>query len=310
MTLSEFDLIDSFFADCGAVRSDVVCGVGDDAALLQPPPGHELAITQDTLVEGVHFLAGTDPRNLGHKVLAVNLSDLAAMGAQPAWATLSLTLAAADRDWLKAFANGFCTLAAQHGVRLVGGDTTRGPLSISVCAHGLVPAGEALRRSGARPGDGIWVTGTLGDAGLALRELLEDPAGEVSEFLRRRLERPQPRVAAGLALRGKASAAIDVSDGLVADLGHLTRASGVGAQIRLPQLPLSAAVAGYVSGTGDWGLPLSAGDDYELCFTLPAGSQPDCPAVCIGEITEASGVRVVGANGDEYVPAHNGYRHF
>jgi thiamine-monophosphate kinase len=169
--LSEFQLIDAFFADCGARRPDVHLGVGDDAALLAVPPGHELAVTQDTLVEGVHFPLGSDPRRLGHKSLAVNLSDLAAMAATPAWVTLALTLPEARPEWLSAFAEGFCTLAREHGVRLVGGDTTRGPLAVSVCAHGFVPRGEALRRGGGHCTERVWVTGTLGDAGLALRAL-------------------------------------------------------------------------------------------------------------------------------------------
>jgi len=222
--LSEFDLIRAHFAHLGAGRADVVLGVGDDCALLRVPAGQELAVSIDTLVAGVHFLPSVDPEALGHKCLAVGLSDLAAMGAEPAWATLALTLPREDPRWLGAFAAGFAALAREHGLALVGGDTTHGPLSISVQVHGLVPAGQAIRRAGARPGDLVGVSGTLGDAGLALRHLL---AGEaVAADSRARLERPTPRVALGLALRGLATAMIDISDGLAADLGHILEESG------------------------------------------------------------------------------------
>jgi thiamine-monophosphate kinase len=313
--LSEFQLIDEFFADCGAQRPDVHLGVGDDAALLAVPPGHDLAVTQDTLVQGVHFPLDSDPRRLGHKSLAVNLSDLAAMGATPAWVTLALTLPEARAEWLSAFAEGFCSLAREHGVRLVGGDTTRGPLAVSVCAHGLVPRGEALRRGGGRRAERVWVTGTLGDAGLALRALSMQDGDRDLEALLQRLEQPEPRVSTGLLLRRRASAAIDVSDGLLADLGHLARASGVGAEIRLSELPLSVAVARYVAETGDWSLPLSAGDDYELCFTLPADQDPadwglPCPVRCIGELTAGAGVRVLDADGKALSMPSQGYQHF
>jgi thiamine-monophosphate kinase len=273
----------------------------------------------DTLVEGVHFLPDVDPSALGHKALAVNLSDLAAMGAEPVWATLSLTLPRADEGWLAGFSRGFSDLARRFGVQLVGGDTTRGPLSITVAAHGLLEATGELRRSGAGPGDLIYVTGSLGDAGLALlarQGLYVDADGLGGLFAR--LERPEPRVAEGLALRGRASAAIDVSDGLAADLGHLCRASAVGATIQVDRLPCSRPVRTYVEETGDWSLPLAAGDDYELCFTVPTALQGEVEALAgsvpggltwIGMVERQPGVRCCYPDGqtDE---APTGFDHF
>ncbi|BCX81815.1 thiamine-monophosphate kinase [Methylomarinovum caldicuralii] len=265
--MDEFDLIRRFFRR-PAVRSQTRFGVGDDAALLDPPPGQVLAATVDTMVAGVHFFPDADPAALGHKLLAVNLSDLAAMGAEPAWALLALALPEANPDWLSAFAEGLFALAGRYRVDLVGGDTIRGPLTLSLQALGWVPEGQALRRCGARPGDGIYVSGTLGDAALGLK-MLRGELGWRDETAVERLLRPRPRVALGLALRGLAHACIDVSDGLAADLGHILTASGVGAVLEWESLPLSAAVRRYVAETGDWRLPLSGGDDYELCFTLP-----------------------------------------
>ncbi len=299
--MSEFDLIRTHFAALGCTRKDVILGVGDDCALLTVPLGQQLAVSIDTLAAGVHFLPDCDPEALGHKCLAVGLSDLAAMGAAPAWATLALTLPAGlprqSPDWLAAFARGFWHLALAHGVALVGGDTTRGPLSITVQVHGLIPIGAAVRRAGARPGDLVCVSGTLGDAGLALRALL---AGQVpTPALRVRLERPTPRVAVGLALRGLASAMIDCSDGLAADLGHILSASTVAAELDLAALPLNGAVAAAVADTGDWGLPLASGDDYELCFCLPPehreqlaaiAARCGCPLTPIGRVLAGSGL--------------------
>jgi thiamine-monophosphate kinase len=319
MTLSEFDLIDRFFHRCGAARGDVVLGVGDDAALLRVPAGMELALTLDTLVQGVHFLPGTDPHSLGHKALAVNLSDLAAMGAEPAWATLALTLPESDPAWLEAFSDGFCRLARECGVQLVGGDTTRGPLALSVEAKGLVPVGQALRRSGARAGDLIFVSGVLGDAGLALRALRDGLEVDDLDYLRGRMERPQPRLALGRSLLGRASAAIDISDGLVADLGHILDSSRVGAVVELGRLPCSEPVSAYLTRSGDWSLPLSAGDDYELCFTLPPGrlaalerlaENLRCRITRIGEITREPGLHIRAADGGDYRPRSSGYEHF
>ena len=319
--VSEFDLIHRCLSDLGASRSDVVLGVGDDCALLEIPAGVRLAVSIDTLVSGVHFLSDTDPEGLGHKSLAVGLSDLAAMGAEPAWATLALTLppglAAGEAPWVVAFARGLSALAVAHGMRVVGGDTTGGPLAISIQVHGFVPAGMELRRSGARPGDLVCVSGTLGDAGLALRALLA--GAQPDPWSRHRLERPTPRVALGLALRGLASAVIDCSDGLHADLGHILEASGVGAELELAALPLSPGVAAAVAADGDWMLPLASGDDYELCVCLPPAQESrladlsrcgGCDLKVIGRVRAAPGLVCRGPDGGAYIPTHGGYDHF
>ena len=317
MSESEFSLIDHYFRRPGDGRADLLLGIGDDAAVMRVSAGQELVVTVDTLVAGVHFPLETAPAAIGHKALAVNLSDLAAMGATPAWATLALTLPAVDADWLQAFADGFFALADAHSIQLAGGDTTRGPLSITVQAMGMVPRGQALRRNGARPGDAILVTGTLGDAALALRQLpAADPA------LRERLDRPLPRVAAGLALRGLASSAIDVSDGLLADLGHVTRASEVAADLWVDALPRSEcfeAVLGGAEQSGWYELPLSGGDDYELCFTLPQAqleiacaqlAKLDLAVTQVGWIRAGQGIRCLHEDGREFHPAARGYDHF
>jgi thiamine-monophosphate kinase len=315
--LSEFALITEHFARLGATRADVVLGVGDDCALLSVPPGVELAVSIDTLVAGVHFLADCDPATLGHKSLAVGLSDLAAMGAKPVWATLALTLPAADEGWISAFAKGFSALASAHGVALVGGDMTRGPLSVTVQVHGLVPTGQGVRRSGARPGDLVCVSGTLGDAGLALA--LSSTGEPVPEDLRDRLERPSPRVALGQALRGLATAMIDLSDGLAADLGHILEASGLGAEVELARLPLSPPVAAAVAAKADWTLPVACGDDYELCFAVAPGrsgslataaQQGACPIAVIGRVRAEAGLEFVLPDGRGWRPERVGYDHF
>ncbi|MGL4206584.1 MAG: thiamine-phosphate kinase [Aeromonadaceae bacterium] len=267
--MGEFDLIRRFFQR-PVRRKDVVLGSGDDCALLSVPAESLLAVSTDTLVSGVHFFADMDPIRLGHKALAVNLSDLAAMGAEPRWASLALTLPSVDEPWLEGFANGFLALADYYNVELVGGDMTRGPLSITVTVHGVVPEQGALRRSGAQPGDAIFVTGSLGDGALALQQLLGKyhVAEQWWPTLLARLEQPQPQILVGMALRGLASSCLDISDGLASDLGHILRASGVGAQIELTQLPLSPAL-GALPCEQAWQLALAGGDDYELCFTLP-----------------------------------------
>ncbi|NBC48129.1 MAG: thiamine-phosphate kinase [Gammaproteobacteria bacterium] len=315
--MSEFTLIADHLTGLGAARSDVLLDIGDDCALLDVPGDRELALSIDTLVAGVHFLPDADPEGLGHKALAVGLSDLAAVGAEPAWATLALTLPEADAHWLSRFAHGFATLAQQEDVRLVGGDLTHGPLAISVQVHGLVPRGHALRRAGAKPGDLVCVSGALGDAGLALEHLQQgEPLGD---YLRQRLERPTPRVALGEVLRGVASAAIDLSDGLAADLDHILEASGCGARIELDRLPLADQVAGAVAARNDWRLPLCSGDDYELCFTLPPEHHAElkvmaaaagCPLTQVGEIEARAGLRFVGADGHSWHGEAGGYDHF
>ncbi len=320
MPLSEFSLIQRYFSQGTARRADVRLGVGDDAALLAAPGGDELAMSMDTLVSGVHFPEDTPPADIAYKALAVNLSDMAAMGAEPAWMLLALTLPEVNEHWLEQFSQGLRQLASAHGVTLVGGDTTRGPLSISVQITGRVPAGQALRRRGARPGDSIYVTGQLGDAGVGLQLAqgrcplaLDD--GQRDYFLQR-LHRPTPRVAAGLALRGLASAAIDISDGVIADLGHILDASGVGARVDVEQLPVAAAVGEMAEW---WRLPLTAGDDYELCFTAPperaAGvaqrfGRLACPCARIGVIDSGSGLRLFHRGAGIDIQALKGYRHF
>ncbi len=246
-------------------------GPGDDCALLQMPPNTWLAVSTDTLVADVHFFAGMDPVALGHRALAVNLSDLAAMGADPCWVSLALTLPQVDEAWLKGFCEGFFELAEYYNVALVGGDMTKGPLSITVTVHGTLPEGKGLRRNGARAGDGIYVTGTLGDAALGLQQQLGHiQVGEShQDFVRTKFEHPHPRILAGQALRDIASSALDLSDGLLGDLGHITTASNVRAVLELEQLPLSQAMTDTVELERAWQLALTGGDDYELCFTVP-----------------------------------------
>lgn len=325
MSLAEFDLIDRLRARAGA-RADVVLGIGDDAALLAPPPGEQLAVTADTLNGGVHFPAETTPFDIGWKALAVNLSDLAAMGAEPRWVTLSLSLPGSDPAWLDGLADGLFALAGVHAVALVGGDTTRGPLSISITAMGSVPAGQALRRDGARAGDQVWISGVPGEAALALAlwqqgELdvaapADDPAREA---VRLRLCRPSPRLALGLGLRGIASAAIDVSDGLGADLGHLCRRSGVAAHLQLAALPRSPALDALAPGERAWPLQAGGGDDYELCFTaaperqaqvLAAARAAGVTVACIGAIEAGQGVRWSDPDGRRWQPSRAGFDHF
>lgn len=299
MSIGEFELIQRFF-NRPPRRFDVLEGVGDDCALLRPQAGKCLAMTMDTLVEGVHFVAGTDPENLGYKALAVNLSDLAAMGATPTWVTLALTLPESDEYWLAAFARGFRALADSYGVELVGGDTTRGPLSITVQAVGFLEEAGALRRSSACWGDGIYLTGDLGLAGLGLEMLVGNTTLHAPSALDK-LHRPRPRINAGISLAGFANACIDVSDGLAADLGHILLASGAGATLDWHALPLPSPVRQYIQQSGDEWMPLRAGDDYELCFTVSSdreeelpGRMPEfgCSCMRIGRIEQQMGLRL------------------
>ena len=328
--MAEFDLIERIRARAIA-RDGVLLGIGDDAALLQVPAGHELAVTADTLNAGVHFPADAAPADIGWKALAVNLSDLASMGARPAWCTLSLSLPGDDTAWLDAFLDGFLGLADTHAVALVGGDTTRGPLSIAVTAMGWVEAGAALRRDGARPGDDVWVTGTLGDAAAALvlggyvpipLDGVAMPVVEAGNAaaLRARLARPAPRVAVGRALAGLAHACVDVSDGLLADMGHICRRSGVGAEIELARLPASPALrAAYADDELRAALQAAGGDDYELCFSASTAAreavaraleQAGTTGTRIGRITDGDGVRALAADGSPWRPFRGGYVHF
>lgn len=326
--MTEFEIIRRYFAGQILHRDDVVVGIGDDGAVIKVPPGYELVTVVDTLVAGVHFPLDALPEDIGHKSLAVNLSDIAAMGAEPAWATLALTLPHCDETWLGSFAQGFFRLAEFHGVQLIGGDTTRGPLTVTVQVQGLVPIGKAVRRSGARPGDLICVTGTIGDAGLALW-ILKQHKGFLpaqTDYLFSRLHRPKPRVAETAAIRDLCTAMIDVSDGLAADLNHILEVSGVGACLNLADIPLSAAFSAVVRDSAEFTEPdsalrlaLGAGDDYELCFTIPADRQaslaramapfPDGHRV-IGVIEPEAGLRMRRTDGTFLSLNRAGYDHF
>ncbi len=329
--LSEFDLIERYFAKLPSSRSDVLLGSGDDCALLCVPEGQLLAVSMDTLVAGCHFFDTVSPHDLGYKALAVNLSDLAAIGAAPAWVTGALTLptSCVNDAWLSGFSTGLSELLQQYKIQLVGGDITKGPLSITLQAHGFVPKQSALRRDGAQVGDLVYVTGTVGDAGLALQEL--QTGRQPDPFLSSRLLRPTARIAAGLALRNLATSAIDISDGLVADLTHILSRSSVGARINIETLPLSTEFLRHFAkdnkgtrslGTGALRLALTAGDDYELCFTVPperearlltASHAFACTYQRIGVIEAESGLRLVHADGTSFeLPKEQetGYRHF
>ena len=326
--MSEFDLIQRYFT---RATPGAVLGVGDDAALLKVGDGMQLAVSTDMLVSGTHFFPDADPLLLGHKTLAVNLSDLAAMGATPRWATLALSLPSAEEDWLEKFSRGFFSLADQYGVELVGGDTTRGPLNLSVTIMGEVPEGSALRRDNARVGDDVWVSGALGDAALALAHLQERIVlpQEIFAACSARLHQPQPRVALGLALRGIAHSAIDISDGLLADLGHVVERSQVGAEIEFDALPCSIACRVLARHAGlkpdpQWDAVsqrciLAGGDDYELCFTVPAARRGEIekiaaalalPLTRIGKIVQGCGCTVFAADGKTIQIKEAGYDHF
>lgn len=312
--MGEFEIIERFFRDLGARRADVLLGIGDDAALLQPPPDRQWVAAVDTLVAGAHFPVDSPPRSIGHRALAVNLSDLAAMGAEPAHALLALTLPGSDEGWLQEFASGFAALANEHGVALIGGDTTSGPLAVTVTLLGFVPPGLALTRGGARPGDLVFVSGTPGDAAAGL-----PIAGRYAHVaaLRSRFEFPTPRVALGQALAGLASACIDVSDGLAGDLGKLALSSGVAVYLDRDHLPLSAALRGAMSLADARQFALTGGDDYELAFTVPPAREaeflrrlPDPTLVArIGEVRQGAGVWLNdGSTVTQF--AHRGFDHF
>ena len=306
MACGEFELIARYFNREAGTRRDVEEGIGDDCALLKVPENQTLAISTDTLVAGVHFMRDIHPADLGYKALAVNLSDLAAMGADPAWLTLALTLPEVDESWLQPFSDSLFELLDYYSMQLIGGDTTRGPLSMTLGIHGLLPEGRALKRSGAHVGDWIYVTGSLGDsaAGLALlqhREKISDPIAH--EALIKRHLRPMPRILQGQALRSLASAAIDISDGLISDLGHILQASHCGARINLDALPLSAALSQHFPAEQALEWALTGGEDYELCFTVPEINRGaldaslgrlGVPVTCIGQIApQAEGIQLL-----------------
>lgn len=316
--MDEVGIIDRFFARRGMRRRDVPLGIGDDAAVVRAAAGQEWVVAMDVLNNGVHFPESTDPVSVGHKALAVNLSDVAAMGATPAWTTLGLTLPDVDEQWLAGFSEGFLELADRFDVQLIGGDTTRGPLSLAVQVIGEVGHAGYLRRGGARPGDVIYVSGSLGDAALGLQVAngTHDLPTEDAAYFLARLNRPSPRVELGCALAGRASAAIDISDGLAADLGHLCRASGIGATVNVEQVPLSAPLRRCLSTAG-WAAVLAFGDDYELCFTVSPDSTSHVErlASALGESIAPIG-RMGGDQlewrhrGEVFSLDEQGYRHF
>jgi thiamine-monophosphate kinase len=316
--LSEFDLIRRYFT---RPAPQTVLGVGDDCALIRATPGKELAVSTDMLIAGRHFHHDADPAKLGHKALAVNLSDIAAMGATPRWATLALALPEASEAWLEPFARGFLQLAKRYRVDLIGGDTTRGPLTICVQIMGEVPAGAALRRDGAKVGDEIWVSGQLGDAALVLAHLEHSIALEPHEvaMYAPRLHEPEPRVALGRALLGIAHSCIDISDGLAADLGHILERSHVAAVVELARVPRSRLIDRKLPAAVALRAMLAGGDDYELCFTAPAerhaevlqiGSRLGIALTAIGRVEEGGGLNVLDEYGQAVDIGVTGWDHF
>ncbi|MCP9337076.1 thiamine-phosphate kinase [Stutzerimonas xanthomarina] len=317
--MDEFELIRHYFAAaaCARVGGDVALGIGDDCALLSVPVGEQLAVSTDTLVAGVHFSDPCDPYLLGQRALAVSTSDLAGMGATPIGFTLALTIPSVDPDWLSAFARGLDTMAAGCDMRLIGGDTTRGPLSVTLTVFGRVPVGQALLRSGAKPGDLLCVGGSLGDAAGALPIVLGEREADTAEAaaLLRRYWSPQPQLALGQALRGKATAALDISDGLLADCNHIATASSVSLVIEQARVPLSDSLLRFAGTEQALQCALGGGDDYLLAFTLPADALPSMqsegwPVHVIGHVEVGEGVRLVDADGRSVGIGHPGYNHF
>jgi len=318
--LNEFEIIDYFFKQAyPASQGNLTLGIGDDAAIINVPEDSELVISMDTLVAGVHFFETTSPSDIAYKSLAVNLSDMAAMGALPCWISLSLTLPDNDLDWIKKFSSSFNQLAIEHSLILIGGDLTKGPLSITVQIHGVVPKGKSLRRSGAKVGDSIYVTGSLGAAAYALKNRIDSelfPSPTEKEV--QRLNRPETRIKTGIELRQLASSCIDISDGLLADLGHILKASNAGAEVRLSKIPYSDSLQKLDKAIAIE-LALTGGDDYELCFTIADGI-PDtvitelasiCPVHRIGMINnQESKLSFIDDEGKPYVIESSAYRHF
>lgn len=312
MSSNEFDIISTYFPQT-VDRADVILGPGDDCAILEAPADQQLISSIDSFVEGTHFLISASPENIGYKSVAISLSDIAAMGGEPAWLMLSITLPKIDHDWLKRCCVGIQEIQKQYGVALIGGDLTRGPLSFTTQITGYVPKGKAIKRSGAKPGDNIYVTGSVGGAGYILQELFNNQS--VDSTL---LERPTPRVEAGILLRDIATSAIDISDGLAGDLSHILKASQVGASIYCDRLPLSEIIQ-HLPSEKACQFALSAGDDYELCFTAPEKKNDEvmgifsnlhCPVKKIGQIEKEKGLRVYDFQGVLMELKQLGWEHF
>ncbi|PCJ16799.1 MAG: thiamine-phosphate kinase [Gammaproteobacteria bacterium] len=323
MPLSEFELINRFFRRSDVPNNaSVATGIGDDCAVLNVPVGEQLLVSTDTLVEGVHFPEGAFPCELAYRCIAVNVSDIVAMGGEPQWLSLALTLPKADVAWIESFSIGFFEAADDFGVQLIGGDTTRGPLSITITVHGFVPSGLALLRSGARVGDDIYVSGVLGDAAAALHQIQNNPQESTHcSQLTRQFYRPQPPVKLAVVLRGLASACIDVSDGLLADLKHVLTASDVGAELTLDSIPLSDALKKYCNhhGLNATELACTGGDDYQICFTVPSALEGelkgrleaiDMPVNKVGRIVFGQGLKCFDSHGSEKAMTRTGYQHF
>ena len=318
--MNEFEIIEKYFKEKNPeYKGNLILGIGDDAAIINVSEDSELTVSTDTLVAGVHFFENAKPEDIAYKALSVNLSDIAAMGALPRWVSLSLTLPNNDLDWIERFSSSFNQLAVEHSVVLIGGDLTKGPLSISIQIHGVAPKGKSLRRSGAAVGDLIYVTGELGAAAYALNHIKEPDAFPcINDKELKRLHRPEARVKTGLALRDNATSCIDISDGLLADLGHILKASHVGAEIQLAAIPYSNSLK-KLDKEKAIELALTGGDDYELCFTLPKGL-PDsvieelksvCPIHCIGRINkEAEQLSLINDDDKPYEMTASAYRHF
>ena len=320
--MKEFELIKRYFTGAGVSRKDVPLGVGDDAAIINVPPNSQLIVTTDTLVQGVHFFADMEPRALGHKAVAVNLSDIAAMGGEPAWISIAVTLPEVDEQWVEAFTAGINEICEYYNVQVIGGDTTQGPLAVTISAKGLVPKDKAIVRSGAKPGDWIFVTGTLGDAGVAIDAIKHNKTLPLKHqaFLKNRFEYPTPRVAIAQGLREIASSAIDISDGLLSEIGHILAASNVGAVINIDQLPLSDALLGSVEDESQYyEFALAAGDDYELLFTVPEDKRGALDVTlahygvkltCIGQILGQAGNVELRKDNQPFTFEGKGFQHF
>lgn len=319
--MKEFELIKHFEERPGTRRKDVEIGIGDDAAIINIPANQQLVVTTDTLVEGIHFFSDMDPRALAHRAIAVNLSDIAAMGAEPAWISLAVTLPFAAEGWVKDFSDSVYEICEYYNVQVIGGDTTQGPMAITISAKGLVPTGKAMTRSGAKPGDWIYVSGTLGDAACAIDAINQrkNLPLKYHAVIKNRFEYPTPRVALAQGLREVASAAIDVSDGLIADLGHIMDKSEVGAVVNVEDLPISDALSGSAEPQKCLEFALSGGDDYELLFTVPEDKRGALDVTvahyginltCIGQVSGQRGKLELRKEGQPFTFEGKGYQHF